>query len=74
MSEDPIMVRAFVESCDHEQAAFINRIGRLLYMRCGSDFKNENQLCYIADKLNKDGEAFIKALSEFIVLKHKDID
>lgn len=70
--KDSIYVKAFVEACDHDQAAFLNEVGRCLHLVCKTNSAHENQLCWMADKLDKDGQAFVKALAEFVDLKNKE--
>jgi hypothetical protein len=57
---------AFADASDQEQAAFFNEMGRALHMGVRDDWKREMQLCYLADKLDRNGEWLVKALTEFV--------
>lgn len=58
---------AFASGNDEEQANFFNEMGRFLPMLCKGQM--DNQLCYVADKLNNYGENMILALADFVKIK-----
>jgi hypothetical protein len=60
----------FADASDEEQAAILNEMGRAFIMVMRNERNREMQLCYLADKLDKNGEWLVNELSEFI--KHKN--
>ena len=60
---------AFADASDEEQAAFFNEFGRVITMGIRDEGKREMQLCYCADKLDKNGVWIVNALAEFAKLK-----
>jgi hypothetical protein len=63
--------QAFAEADDHQQAAMINDMGRLLFMLCGGDSKMDSQLCYVSDKLDTAGRRLIDRIAAFNELRDK---
>jgi len=61
---------AFADTNDEEQAAFLNEFGRAMQMVIRNERNREMQLCYLADKLDKNGEWLVNEIAEFI--KHKN--
>ncbi len=72
MSE-PILAKAFAESCCHDQADFLNKASRQMYGICKGQGGYEGQQWEIVKHLDKDGIAMIMGLAKFIELKSKDI-
>lgn len=56
-------------SDDHVQSNLINGLGRGFKLYSDQNF--HIQLCYISNKIDKDGEKFILELSEYLKSKNK---
>lgn len=54
-------------SDDTTQAEFINQFAKELQIVCSS--KTETQLCYLSDKLDRDGNWLIEELHGFVALR-----
>ena len=63
---------AFGESDAEEQAELINASGSAIFVDCGSQYRFEMQLSYLADELDENGERFILELAEMIKLRGAD--
>ena len=68
-----MVFRPFAQADDYQQAAFINGIARTLLATCKwSTLNEENQLCYVAEKLDNHGQRFVTQLAEFVRLKKEN--
>lgn len=54
---------------DDEQSCFLNALAAELKVGCRS--KTDTQVCYISDKLDKNGQDFVLSLAEFVELRRK---
>lgn len=64
--------RALACSGDEEQAAVINALAKELRVVCRKDnFDSNMQVCYMAEKLDRHGKAFIRSLSGFVELREE---
>jgi len=59
----------FADASDEEQAAILNEMGRAFIMVMRNERNREMQLCYMADKLDKNGEWLVNELQKFVELK-----
>lgn len=67
-----ILIRAFGEADDREQAAILNQFGYSLLQACKYDEQAvETQLCYAASYLDKHGRSLILKLADFIKLSRE---
>lgn len=67
---DPIKIgKIYAHASDNEQSAIINSMGAELTVACRNAKSREMQICYISDKLDKNGKALITDLFEFITLR-----
>ncbi len=67
-----ILIRAFGEADDREQAAILNQFGYSLLQACKYDEqKVEGQLCYAASHLDKHGKSLVLKLADFIKLSEE---
>lgn len=63
--------QAFADTGANEQSMMLNEMGRFLKLLCKDDHHFDVQLCYIADKLDKQGKNLINGLSEVLDLKEQ---
>lgn len=63
----PVLAKELAHSDDEMQSRFFNTFAAELQIVCRRN--TEHQLCYLSDKLNRDGKYLIKELSEFVALR-----
>ncbi len=73
MKSDPILATAFAHANGGDQGQFVNAMARELFVLCKGQHGFEMQSYEISKALDRDGEAFIIGLAEFIALRKKDI-
>jgi len=61
------VAKELAHSDDNTQAEFINQFAKELQIICRD--KTENQLCYLSDKLDRDGSYLIEELHDFVALR-----
>jgi hypothetical protein len=69
MSIETTLGRLFALAPADEQAALINAAGRMMRQSYGGEKYVDMQMCYISDKLDTDGKAWLRKLVEFADLK-----
>jgi len=62
-----ILAKELAHSDDEMQSRFLNEFSSELQISCRG--KTENQLCYLSDKLNRDGKYLVKELADFVNLR-----
>ncbi len=65
----PILGKELAHSDDATQGQFLNALGLELNVCCDRGAKTETQLCYLSDKLDKNGEELVLALAEFVSIR-----
>jgi hypothetical protein len=63
----PVLAKELAHSDDEMQSTFFNVFSAELQISCRG--KTETQLCYLSDKLNRDGKYLVKELAEFVNLR-----
>jgi len=63
------MATVIADSDDDTQSEFLNELGRCLVLLCRE--KASNQICFIADKLNGNGQRLFEEMMSFINIKEK---
>ena len=64
--------KALAHSGDDAQAELLNSFALELKVACKNDRNRETQLCYLSDRLDKNGTALIKDIAEFIKLREEN--
>jgi len=61
--------KMFAYESDNEQSAIINSMAAELIVSCRDKSTLENQICFISNKLDKNGKHLINELAEFLELR-----
>lgn len=62
-----IVAKELAHSDDTQQAEFLNTFAKELQIICRD--KTQNQLCYLSDRLDRDGIYLIDELYDFVALR-----
>lgn len=66
-----VLGKELAHSDDEMQGKFLNMFAYEISVCCDRGRKSEQQLCYLSDKLDKNGEQLILDLAEFVKIRRE---
>lgn len=66
-----VLGKELAHSDDNTQASFLNSLADELGIACRTNENLQTQLCYLSDRLNKNGSQFVLGLAEYINLRRR---